>query len=560
HSLMTFEQWSQAPSGDRLSLARNRLAEAQPGWGSTALDSALIQAAEMFVDQGKGAAAGERQMVVISDFQEGSRTAGLQGYQWPKGLQVLQERIASRAGNNASLQLLAEMTAAAPTTTPAIRVRVSTAGDAKQEQFRVGWANTSGAYLGQPVEVYAPAGQSRIVSLPAPATNLPVSRILLTGDDESFDNSVWTIPPEKSQVKVVYLGDDLEGDARQPLFFLQRALQDTPRQAIRFARAKPAVPLSGAELEDAALVVVTTSVEATQVAPLREVLARGTTLLFVPKSAEAAASLGKVLNTELPPATERKLEGYAMLADIDFGHPLFAPFADARFSDFTKLHFWNYRKMDVSAVTNAQTLARFDTGDSAILSIPAGKGRVVVFTSGWHPADSQLALSTKFVPLLYSLMELCNAAPPAPAQHFVGDTLPIGAAENAATPLTLQLPQGGTATLARGETNCVALEPGIYGVVSSKGTTRFAVNLEPAESRTAPMAADELDRLGVPGPMSGPVAVSNNQSKARLQNEELEARQKLWRWILVAALGLLGLETWLAGWTTRQTARTEEAA
>jgi hypothetical protein len=32
----------------------------------------------------------------------------------------------------------------------------------------------------------------------------------------------------------------------------------------------------------------------------------------------------------------------------------------------------------------------------------------------------------------------------------------------------------------------------------------------------------------------------------------LEQRQKLWRWLIVAALAVLILETWLAGWLTRR--------
>jgi len=36
-----------------------------------------------------------------------------------------------------------------------------------------------------------------------------------------------------------------------------------------------------------------------------------------------------------------------------------------------------------------------------------------------------------------------------------------------------------------------------------------------------------------------------------LHNAELEARQKLWRWLIIAALGVLLVETWLAGWLTR---------
>jgi len=76
--------------------------------------------------------------------------------------------------------------------------------------------------------------------------------------------------------------------------------------------------------------------------------------------------------------------------------------------------------------------------------------------------------------------------------------------------------------------------------------------LDPAESRTAPLGADELERLGVPASRQIPVAAHEVQRKARLQNAELESRQKLWRDILIAAMAMLLLESWLAGRTARR--------
>ena len=37
----------------------------------------------------------------------------------------------------------------------------------------------------------------------------------------------------------------------------------------------------------------------------------------------------------------------------------------------------------------------------------------------------------------------------------------------------------------------------------------------------------------------------------QLRDQELESRQKLWRWLLVGALGLVILETWWAGRSER---------
>src|SRR5207248_577239 len=116
-------------------------------------------------------------------------------------------------------------------------------------------------------------------------------------------------------------------------------------------------------------------------------------------------------------------------------------------------------------------------------------GRVFVLTAGWHPADSQLALSTKFVPLLYSILELSGGASSAPASYHVGDTVPLPAeAFQASTGVTIERPDGKSFALAAVETNFTqTLMPGIYRVISGSAPKRFAVNLDAAESRTTPL-------------------------------------------------------------------------
>jgi hypothetical protein len=81
------------------------------------------------------------------------------------------------------------------------------------------------------------------------------------------------------------------------------------------------------------------------------------------------------------------------------------------------------------------------------------------------------------------------------------------------------------------------------------------VNLAPEESRTAPLLVEELERLGIPlAPQAKAAAAKERQRLERLQSVQLENRQKLWRWLIVAALVVLVMETWLAGRLTRRPA------
>src|SRR5205814_8198850 len=94
--------------------------------------------------------------------------------------------------------------------------------------------------------------------------------------------------------------------------------------------------------------------------------------------------------------------------------------------------------------------------------------------------------------------------------------------------------------------------PGVYTIASTP-PVQFAVNLDAAESKTTPLPMEELERLGVP--IKAPPAQTVRQlerKRLHLQARELEQQQKLWRWLIVAALVVLVVETLLAGWLTRR--------
>ena len=105
--------------------------------------------------------------------------------------------------------------------------------------------------------------------------------------------------------------------------------------------------------------------------------------------------------------------------------------------------------------------------------------------------------------------------------------------------------------MAAGQTNYPTLAPGIYALTSGPTSRRFAVNLEATESRTTPLAVEEFERLGVPLAAQASTLPAATIVKSRLQNSELENRQKLWRWIILFALGVVLVETWLAGRAAR---------
>jgi hypothetical protein len=440
-----------------------------------------------------------------------------------------------------------------PKATAQVRVRLSNSAGSKREQFKVGWglAGQTG-FAGAPQELYVPAGQSRIVSVPAPAAG-SLDRIVLQGDDDDFDNTVFATPPEALRLSVTYLGLESETDTRQALYFLKRAFQETRHQAVSVNAHRPGDPLDPAELQQSSLIVATAPLPEAAAQEIQQRVAAGKTGLVLLDSAAMQPTLRRLLQDEQLKVEEVHPGNYAMLGEIDFRHPIFAAFADPRFSDFTKIHFWRYARVDGGQIAKARALARFDSGDPALLEIPVGNGRLLVLTSGWQPESSQLALSSKFVPLLYSILESSGVPEPLPAQYRVGDVVPVQALTGGSTAASVRLPGGAQLTLANAQTNfSQTASPGTYIVSTGHGAKKFAVNLDPSESRTVPLPVDELERLGVPTSRPVELAAKEAEKKARLQNADLENRQKLWRWVVAGTLLVLILETWLAGRTARK--------
>jgi len=292
---------------------------------------------------------------------------------------------------------------------------------------------------------------------------------------------------------------------------------------------------------------------------IQQYIRRGGTAVYVANSAAPVSELGLLLEIDQLKGKEADVDQYAMLTDVDFEHPLFAPFSDPRFADFTKLHIWKHRKIDVGLMESARILASFDDGDPALIEVPHGKGRAFVFATGWHPDDSQLALSSKFVPLLNGILDYGLGRPDLPLSFTVGEAVPIPHATGQdARDTSVQLPDQETIQLAAAvDSFSKTVRPGIYTIESKSeaesDTSRFAVNLAADESKTAPMAVEKLEALGVQLENSTLQRTeADKASQRQLLARELENKQRFWRWLILAALAVLVLETWLAGRTARE--------
>jgi len=536
-SVFTVAEWTAWPPDRREALARERLAQLAPGWAGTQLGPALTGAAEQFSDAVPGGSApGAVELVLISDLQEGASLEGLQGHEWPKGLRVVLEPVTPTTPGNAAVQILPADPAVASRTNSA-RLRVVNTSDSKEERFHLGWLAADGGSLPRATnEAYVAPGRSRVFPLPPLPAGVAAGGLRLTGDAADFDNTAWFAAPEAERLTVAYLGSD---SLRDPAFmghYLARAFPATARREVAIVPALTNGAVSTQVLAQAAFAVIPGLLAPDAARVMADWVAGGKAALFVMTNAAAAATLGALLGTPVEAAEDAA--AFSLLGEIDFTHPLFAPFAEPKFSDFSRIHFWKHRVLTLPAGLKARVLARFDDRSPALTEFPVGKGRLLCWSAGWHPVDSQLAVASKFVPLLQTMLEWSGAGAPSPTQFQMGDPLPVPGV-GAAT-VAWRRPDGKVVSLA-GDAPFLETElPGIYTATVGSVVRRYAVNLPPEESRTPPLSADDLGKLGVPIQAPSPVAVVPVVTGRPSAREEWENTQKLWRWFLAGVI-ILGL-------------------
>jgi hypothetical protein len=537
-TLISFAEWSSWPQEQRAVLARQRVAAITPGWMGTHLGLALTGAAEQFREN----SVSRREIILITDLQEGAKLDGLQGYPWPPGTRVTVKRISAKLQSNAGLEIL-EQPAGVAGVNNDIHVRVSNSSDSRKEKFRLGWQGAS-----ERMDIYLTPGQIRTFSAPKPPVGMKSGALELSGDDLAYDNLSYYAAPEIQRVTIYDAGLGSADDSAGMFYYLQRAFPSTPRCQVQFA---PELT------EQASFAVVATNLEPGQITALHRWMESGKSALLVLANSYAAATLVNLLG--LPDARLTESDGeFALLGSIDFQHPIFKPFDDPRFSDFSHIHFWKHQRWDIPPAIHAHVLAKFDDDSPALFQVDVGQGHLLVLTSGWNPADSQLAVSSKFPPLLQTMLDWSGASASARFQFRTGDAIP--APPSSGGPVKWLKPGGEPATLPSGAAFVDTEKPGIYTAAWGGQERLFAVNVPLEESRTKPISQDELARLGVPLAWDSEQAATVAQvHQQRLQDAELENRQKLWRWLIVAALAVTFGEIVLSGWLSRRVTTTGTA-
>lgn len=570
---------------------RSALGDLKPGYRATSLSDALMEAAELMQSRTTSRTAtaeDECEIVLFSDLHESSNLDALQGYSWPENVRLDIRRVDSQKRGNARATLMQASASGGdqlatqdspagtkqdePSDPNLLRVRVENNANSAESAFELSWSDDPGA-KSHTVNVQVPPGQARVIPLPASLGG--ANHIVLSGDAATHDNILYVPHTQPRQERLGFVGSQRAKSEDDLYFFLAQVPLSTPVRSVTTERIEPR-DLSVALADESLSALVLEWPFQEQLAPnaakmLEDFCRRGHPILVVlarPGPETKSAASGEPAEKDAPDSEllQRESEGllvqllgldgglsireaesrdFALLSDINFQHRLFQPLADAKFNDFGKVRFWSHRALELPADSvregDLQVLARFDDQTPAIVHRRLGRGDMWILTAGWQTTGSQFALSSKFVPLLFGMLDPRGQSLELNSVYEVGEVIPK---TDGATVTATHLDGRPVRTLAQGG-GLAFEEPGVYWLSEDGQRRQIAIALPISESQLDPL---DLDRFGQLGVVTGKSETAQERTEsARLsQIAELESRQKLWRWLLVAALGLLVIETLVA--------------
>lgn len=486
---------------------------ALPGWRGTDLGGAMVQAANLLLGADTAVPADHREIVIISDFQDGAKRDRLNENPWSADVSVRCLPLSVEKPGNLSLALAASPPRSDIDEAEVYRVRITNSADADSPKVTLAWKGFPDSAL----ETLVAPGTGRILSSPPRPPGAARGTLVVTGDAHPFDNEVHVSPVQPRPLRILFLGSERDAEsAGSPLFYLRRALQPTPALTPLVTTSET---LTAADLDSNEVVVVSDAWTTATGSALFAFAEEGGLVLALPSAATSSEAFAALTGQPGWKLSEATVKDYALLANLDFDHPVLQPFARAGIRDFTKIRFWKHRRLIMTPSETSRVVATFDDESPAILEHRVGEGAVVAFLAGWRPEESQLALSSKFVPLLYSLFDHAGYSIRSAPTLYVGET--------------------------------AYTSPGFYEEEKGGQNLLVAVNLDPAEGRTFAFdPAIDFAALGIPllDPAAPVVAPElSGSDKVRVKAEQKEEKQKLWKWLILAALLVLLIETWLAG-------------
>jgi len=499
------------PAADR-AMARSAIEAATTGFGATSYRAALAAAADMTTAHG-----GDRStIVVVTDLQESGWDAG-DRITVPESARI---EVADVGASPPNLAVTA-IRASGDRVVASIRNAGPRAREARVE------LNVDGRLAGEAGAAIGP-NQTADVTLPGARGGSAVVSVS-DADGVLADNARYVVLEDTGRPSVLVV--TASGDVSREAFYVQHALSAPGPKGPAYQVAGVGAAQLGTwdpvrlARHAAVLLLSTRGLDRRGRELLAEYLQKGGGVLMAagPKvdGVVGADVLGGAISLTGPAAAaDEGSEGVTRtLAPADTRHPVFHAFSGGE----ATLGLVKLQRVTTIGSAGCETLARFTTGEAALVDCAQGKGRALVFASDFDNEWNDFPLHSAFVPFLHESVRYLAGGPRPTAEYLV-----------AAAPAGV-LAKPGIATLAQ--------PAGVGG-----RARQIAINVDPAEAEPGRLSADEFQ-----------TAVTRlkdvSRSAPHLEARQQEEHQHIWQYVLAVMIAALIVETFVAAPMGRRRAR-----
>lgn len=520
--IVSAEQWASLDEEQRQAFAIGKLedsaATARPG----ALDQAISEGvAEIRNLRERTSTSSYGELAVISDFAQGTTLTGIESIDWPSDFNLRNIQV-NPTLNQTNLGLRWLGWGESETGETVARIAISSTIPEQSITAKLTVLNgESGERMGDALSLLLENQSEHSFSIPID-TSLAGGRILfqLEGDSEDFDNILPVALPYIPELKIGLFSATGKSDPNDSPYFIAKGVEgfETPLTSLELAN-----PL---DLASQAY-IVNRPLSLDESRTLRGEIVGGKAALLLASSTEFSDTIRRLTGDSdwsIGSGSPEQL----LVGETDLSHSLFAPFADARFSNFANIRTWESLRLTVPENENYRVLARFDDDSPMLAELTLEEGHLFIWASSWAPASSQWVLSSKFIPFLHRFALLSSGGPTLPSNSTLTH-------ENTKRYREL-LPDADLS------------EVGFYAIPGARDRW-VAFQSSPQESQTRPLSGDEWDRLDLPesGESTRAAQLARiAKSAAQESASQTEKRQQIWQWLLWSVLALLAAESLMA--------------
>jgi hypothetical protein len=250
-------------------------------------------------------------------------------------------------------------------------------------------------------------------------------------------------------------------------------------------------------------------------------------------------ALQQIMPATLTESVQTKGSDTVAISDVKFDHPIFEVFQQS--GRLAAAHVVGYFRSQPAA--NATVLARFEDGSPALLESRSGKGRVLLFTSSLGPSWNDLPLTPLYLPFIHQMVRYAGSREEN-SWYGMGQTFTVakdqGAVPAIDTPSGTRLSENKLTP--EGDLLVTGREPGFYRLRYGNRPDFAAVDVDGSEGDFTKVDFGQF----IAGVTGGAGNAESTEADRKLNNEELEGRQRVWWSLLLIALLLLLTESVLA--------------